>query len=169
MKKELDALSSIARIHVERTPLDIVGGCTWTVSFLEDASRLHRGDMPELVAHSLLTGTPGESPSIVVTEERKGTIKEVQTITVDGGDGDNADLTSSFKLRFECEETGDILALPLGGNTCLGSTKAKQIITTSTVDTSGAGGDDSVSHLTTFALIYEGHIMKATLHPTRQL
>jgi hypothetical protein len=66
-----------------------------------------------------------------------------------------------FKLRFEGEETGDILALPLGGNTCLGSTKAKQIITTSTVDTSGAGGDDSVSHLTTFALIYEGH-----LHPT---
>ena len=158
MKKELEALSSIARIHVVRTPLNIVGGCTWTVSFLEDVSRLHRGDMPELVAHSLLTGTSGESPSIVVTEERKGTVKEVQTITVHGGDGGNVDLASSFKLRFEGEETGDILALPLGGNTCLGSTKAKQIITTSTVDTSGAGGDDSVSHLTTFALIYEGHI-----------
>lgn len=80
VKKELEALSSIARIHVERTPLDIVGGCTWTVSFLEDGSRLHRGDMLELVATSFLTGTPGESPSIVVTEERKGTIKEVQTL-----------------------------------------------------------------------------------------
>ena len=153
MKKELEALSSIARIHVERTPLDIVGGCTWTVSFLEDGSRLHRGDMLELVATSFLTGTPGESPSIVVTEERKGTIKEVQTVTVDAGGG-NVDPTSSFRLRFEGEETGDILALPLGGNTCLGSTKAKQIITTSTVDTSGVGGDNSVSHL---SLVYEGY------------
>jgi hypothetical protein len=112
--------------------------------------------MPELVVESFLTGTPDESPSIVVTEERKGTIKEVQTITVDGGGG-NVDPTSSFRLRFEGEETGDILALPLGGNTCLGSTKAKQIITTSTADTSGVGGDDSVSHLTNFALLYEGY------------
>ena len=47
--------------------------------------------------------------------------------------------------------------MPIGGSTCLGSTKAKQIITTSTVDTSGVGGDDSVSHLTYFALSYEGH------------
>ncbi|KAL3774885.1 hypothetical protein ACHAW5_007303 [Stephanodiscus triporus] len=162
VKKELEALSSIAQINVERTQLDIVGGCTWTVSFLEDGSRLHRGDMPELVVESFLTGTPGEIPSIVVTEERKGTIKEVQTITVDGG-GDNVDPTSSFRLRFGGEETGDILALPLGGNTCLGSTKAKQIITTSTVDTSGVGGDDSVSHLTNFALLYEGYITSSIL------
>ena len=156
VKGELEALSSIARVHVERSPLDNVGGCTWTVSFLEDGSRLHRGDMPLLVVDSFLTGTPGESPSIVVTEERKGTNKEVQTITVDGG-GANVDPASSFRLRFEGEETGDILALPLGGNTCLGSTKAKQIITASTVDTSGVGGDDSVSHLTNFALSYDGY------------
>ena len=157
VKEELEALSTIARVHVERTPLDIVGGCTWTVSFLEDGSRTHRGDMPQLVADSFLTGTSGGSISIVVAEERKGTVKEVQTITVDGG-GTNVDPTSSFKLRFEGEETGDILALPLGGNTCLGSTKAKQIITTSTVDTSDVGGDDSVSHLTSFALSYKGYI-----------
>jgi len=158
VKNELEDLSTIARVNVERTPLDIVGGTTWTISFLEDGSMLHRGDMPLLVVDSsLLTGTPDESPSIVVTEERKGTIKEVQTITVDSGTGVNVDPTSSFKLRFEGQETGDILALPLGGNTCLGSTKAKQIITTSTVDTSGVGGDDSVSHLTSFQLSYEGH------------
>mmetsp|Transcript_25263 Transcript_25263/g.52844 ORF Transcript_25263/g.52844 Transcript_25263/m.52844 type:complete len:1508 (+) Transcript_25263:155-4678(+) len=156
VKEELEGLSSIARVHVERTPLDVVGGCTWTVSFLEDGLRSHRGDMPLLVAGSSLTGTPGEIPSIIVTEERKGTIKEVQTINVDGG-GADVDPSSSFKLRFEGEETGDILALPLGGNTCLGSTKAKQVITTSTVDTSDVGGDDSVSHLTSFALMYEGY------------
>ncbi len=157
VKEELEALSTIARVHVERTPLDIVGGCTWSVSFLEDGSRAHRGDMPLLVIGSSLIGTPDGSISIVVAEERKGTVKEVQTITVDGG-GNNVDPTSSFRLRFEGEETGDILALPLGGNTCLGSTKAKQIITTSTVDTSDVGGDDSVSHLTSFALSYKGYI-----------
>lgn len=157
VKEELEALSTIARVHIERTPLDIVGGCTWTILFLEDGSRVHRGDMPLLVVDSFLTGTLGGSTSIVVAEERKGTIKEVQTITVDGG-GANVDPTSSFKLRFEGEETGDIPALPLGGNTCLGSTKAKQIITSSTVDTSDVGGDASVSHLTSFALTYNGYI-----------
>ena len=53
----------------------------------------------------------------------------------------------------------DILVLPLGGNTCLGSTKAKQIITISTVDTSGVGGDDSILHFTNFVLLYEGPTM----------
>ena len=80
----------------------------------------------------------------------------MQTISIDGG-GDNVDPTSAFKLRFGGEVTGDIPALPMGGSTCLGSTKAKQIITTSTVDTSGIGGDDSTSHLTSFPLSYEGY------------
>ena len=136
--------------------MDNVGGCSWAVSFLEDGSRLHRGDMPLLAVDSSLTGTPGGIPSIVVTEERKGTTKEVQTVAIDGG-GANIDPASSFKLRFEGEETGDILALPLGGNTCLGSAKAKQVVTTSTADTSGVGGDDTVSHLTSFALSYDGY------------
>ena len=98
VKDELEGLSSIATVHVERTPFDIVGGCAWTISFLEDGSRLHRGDMPLLVVDSSLSGTPGESPTIIVAEERKGTIKEVQTITVDGGSGVNVDPTSQKSL-----------------------------------------------------------------------
>ena len=65
---------------------------------------LHCGDIPKFVLKSFLTEAAGESPSIVVTKERKGTIKEVQTVTVN---------TSSFRLRFESKETGDILALIL--------------------------------------------------------
>lgn len=156
IKKELEALSTISRVHVDRTPLDIVGGCTWTIAFLDDGSRMHQGDMPMFIVESTLTGAPGQTPSIKVLEVRKGTFKEIQTIAIDGGGG-NVDPTSSFRLSFEGEETGDILALPMDGSTCLGSTKAKQIITTSTVDTSGVGGDDSVSHLTSFALLYAGH------------
>jgi len=156
VKEELEALETIGSIHVERTPLDVVGGCKWTVSFLEDGSRLHRGDMPFIVVESFLTGAPGQTPVIVVEEERRGTKQEVQTITIEGN-GSNVDPNSSFRLRFEGEETGDILALPFGGSTCLGSTTAKQVITTSTVDTSGVGGDDSVSHLTSFVLTYDGY------------
>ena len=156
VKEELEALETIGRVHVERTPMDVVGGCKWTVSFLEDGTRIHRGDMQLLSAESHLSGVPGQTPMIIVEEERKGTKQEVQTITTEGGGG-NVDPTSSFRLRFEGEETEDILALPLGGTTCLGSTTAKQIITTSTVDTSGVGGDDSVSHLTSFVLTYDGH------------
>jgi hypothetical protein len=156
VKEELEALASIAHVAVERTPLDLIGGCTWTVSFLEDISRIHRGDMPLLQVVSSLSGSPGQTPSIEVAELRKGTRKEVQTIAINGGGG-NVDPASMFKLRFGGEVTGDIPALPIGGTTCLGSTKAKQIITTSTVDTSGVGGDDSVSHLTSFTLTYEGY------------
>ena len=156
VKEELEALEMIGSIHVERTPMDVVGGCKWTVSFLEDGSRLHRGDVQSISVESHLTGAPGQIPMIIVEEERKGTKQEVQTITIDGN-GSNVDPNSSFRLRFEGEETGDILAMPFGGSTCLGSTTAKQIITSSTVDTSGVGGDDSVSHLTSFALTYERH------------
>ena len=136
--------------------MDILGRCTWAISFLEDESRLHRGDMPLLQVESSLVGAPGHTPTIIVTEERKGTKKEVQTISIDGGGG-NVDPTSVFKLKFGDEVTGDIPALPMDGSTCLGSTEAKQIVTTSSVDTSGVGGDDSVSRLTSFALTYEGH------------
>jgi hypothetical protein len=157
VKEALETLSTISEVAVERTPLNILGGCTWTISFIEDETRLHRGDMPMIQVESLLVGAgPDQIPSISVSEERKGTRKEVQTISIDGG-GNNVDPTSAFKLRFGDDVTGEILALPMGGSTCLGSTKAKQIITTSTVDTSGVGGDDSVSHLTSFSLTYEGY------------
>jgi len=156
VKDELEALETIGSVNVERAPIDVVGGCKWTVSFLEDGSRLHRGDMPFILVESFLTGAPGQTPIIVVEEERRGTKQEVQTIAIDGN-GKNVDQNSSFRLRFEGEETGDILALPFGGSTCLGSTTAKQVITTSTVDTSGVGGDESVSHLTSFSLTYDGY------------
>ena len=157
VKEELEALGTIGSVHVEWTSMGAVGGCKWTVSFLEDGSRLHRGDMRFISVESFLTGAPGQTPMIAVEEERRGTKQEVQTITIDGN-GSNVDPNSSFRLRFEGEETGDILALPFGGSTCLGSTTAKQVITTSTIDTSGVGGDDSVSHLTSFALTYDGYI-----------
>ncbi len=62
------------------------------------------------------------------------------------------DPLSKFKLNFMGQSTAEIRALPLGGETCLGSTSARQVITSSTEDTSDIGGDDSVSPLTKFRL-----------------
>jgi hypothetical protein len=46
----------------------------------------------------------------MVPEERNGTKKKVQTISIDGG-GDSLDPTSAFKLQFGDEVTEEILAL----------------------------------------------------------
>lgn len=154
MKKLLQDLNSISEIAVSRSETTIIGGYTWTISFLEDLARTHRGDLAEMQVVSNLFGGSGWEPTATVEEVRKGTWKEVQRISVSAG-GLGVDPLSSFRLKFLGQATGDILALPLGGTTCLGSTAAKQIIRTSTEDTSSYGGDDTVSLLTTFTITYK--------------
>ena len=156
MKTAIQSLSTINLIDVARSAPDLTGGYTWTVTFLEDHSYLHRGDLPPFQYVSALSGGSGNLPKITISELRKGTWKEVQRIQISAGDT-SVDPSSSFKLSFMGESTNDILALPLGGSTCLGSTAAKQIITTSTKDTIGIGWDNSVSPLTSFTITYEGH------------
>ena len=155
MKNALQQLGTIGLLDVERSDATAVGGHTWTISFVEDLARTHRGDMQELSIHSNLTGGSGKTPTITVEEGRKGTIKEVQKISISTSSA-SVDPTSSFKLRFQGQTTGDILALPINGTTCLGSTAAKQIITTSTEDTSTEGGDNTVSPHTIFVIWHDG-------------
>jgi hypothetical protein len=154
MKSSLKTLSSIESIDVSRSKPSSVGGYIWTVSFLNDAHGTHRGDMEEFQTHSNLSSGPGWLPIIKTQEVRKGTYKEVQKISVSAG-GQNVSSVSSFKLRFKGETTKDILALPIGRNSCLGSKFAKQFITTSTSNTISEGGDASVSPLTTFMILYK--------------
>jgi len=157
MKNILLDLNSIGVVDISRSEATTVGGYTWTISFVEDLAGTHRGDVPDFEVVSSLSGGSGVPPSIVVNEVRKGTIKEVQRISISAG-GSGVDPLSSFKLEFQGQSTGDILALPLGGTSCLGSTAAKQLITTSSEDTSTAGGDDTVSLLTTFSITYNGFV-----------
>lgn len=157
VREALESLSTIEKVDVERSDMDISGGFTWTIRFLEEGARIHRGDVPPLMIQSSLTGGGSTAtPTVTVAEVRKGTSMEVQTIAITAG-GASVDPMSTFRLSFRGEETNDIYALPAGGSTCLGSTAAKQIITTSTEDTTGEGGDDTVSHLTHFTLTYEGY------------
>ena len=71
--------------------------------------------------------------------------------------GEKVDPSSTFRLSFMGEPTNEILALPFGGSSCLGSTLAKQILTSTTENTSGEGGNSSVSPLTFFSLSYRSH------------
>lgn len=155
MKQYLETLSTIGEVNVKRSPVSIVGGYVWTVSFIDDMNGTHRGDMPEFQISSNLAGGSGTAPSIQVKETMKGTAKEVQRISISAG-GEGVDPSSSFKLEFQGQTTNDILALPIDGSTCLGATTAKQLITSSTEDTSTEGGDETVSPLTFFELHYEG-------------
>jgi len=157
MKKLLQDLNSIGEIDVSRSEKSVVGGYTWTISFLEDLAGTNYGDVTELLIVSNLFGGSGSEPTVKVEEVRKGTWKEVQRISISAG-GLGVDPLSSFRLEFLGQTTNDILALPLGGTTCLGSTAAKQLIRTSTEDTSTGGGDDTVSPLTTFTITYKDYV-----------
>ena len=153
MKAAIEELESIENVSVSRSGPDANGGYTWTISFLDDVTQVHRGDVNEFVALSSLSGGSGYTPFITIDEFRKGTIQEVQLIKVEAG-GSKVDTNSSFKLRFRGKTTNDILALPIGGSTCTGARFARQIITTSTEDTTESGGDYAVSPLTQFSLVY---------------
>ena len=150
-------LNSIGEIDVSRSEKSVVGGYTWNISFLEDLAGTNYGDVAELQVVSNLFGGSGSEPTVKVEEVRKGTWKEVQRISISAG-GLGVDPLSSFRLEFLGQTTNDILALPLGGTTCLGSTAAKQLIRTSTEDTSTGGGDDTVSPLTTFTITYKDYV-----------
>lgn len=149
----MEELSTVFSIDVTRSDFSKTGECTWTISFLEDLTGSHRGDVPPFIVLSSLSSGTEILPSITVSEVRKGTFKEVQKISISAG-GEKVDPLSSFKLMFNGMTTSDILALPIGGITCLGSTVSKQVITTSTEDTTSQGGDNTVSILTTFVLSY---------------
>lgn len=156
LKTAIEALNTTTNIDVVRSDSDLRGGYTWVISFLEDETHLQRGDLPLFNVVSSLGGGAGHTPNITITEIRKGTKKEVQRISITAG-GLYVDPASKFVLSFMGESTSSISAQPLGGLTCLGSTFAKQVITTSTEDTIGEGGDNAVSPLTTFKLHYDGY------------
>lgn len=157
MKDILQNMNSITAVDITRSKSSRVGGYVWTVSFVEDLAGTLRGDLPDLEVISNLNSGAALSPSISVKEVRKGTLKEVQLISISAG-STKVNPLSSFQIEFQGQRTGDILALPIGETSCLGSTAAKQLITSSTEDTSTAGGDNTVSHQTTFTISYGGFV-----------
>jgi hypothetical protein len=121
--------------------------------------------LPEITTISFLRDESGHAPTLTVKEVRKGTMQEVQRIIVTAG-SNQVNGNSSFILEFNGDKTGVISAAPTEGLTCLGSPLAKQIITSSTEDTTKEGGDYSVSTDTSFSLIY-GRYESAQIYANR--
>ncbi|CAM9693743.1 unnamed protein product, partial [Laminaria digitata] len=84
---------------------------------------------------------------------RKGTWQEIQTISVTAeGDTQSAENSTYFVLSFGGGATGPILANANGS--CEPLVPEVQVISTSTSDTTSAGGDAHVSYDLSFQLIY---------------
>ena len=112
LKRALEDMSPSFYVSVSRSDgPSIVGGYKWTVSFLDDVTQTHVGNLPEIVAISSLTGGSGYIPTIKVREEHRGTQQEVQMISVISG-GDEVHELSSFKLSFWGRGYGKYIGSP---------------------------------------------------------
>jgi hypothetical protein len=151
VKAALEGLGCI--VTVTRTGPDYELGYSWEVSFVHDYTRTHKGQVNALTADT--TNLAGTGKGIDVVETRPGTLKPEMTVATStaGGDGDVSD-TLYFKLEFDGELTGAIAANPSGDGTCDTTIREVQTVASTTTDTSGSAGDDTVSSLTYFTLTY---------------
>jgi len=159
MKHALEAVGC-GEVDVHRSGPDFERGYVWTVAFLEQ-----EGDLPHVAVAFADAGSAGSAGDLYgvdakarVVETRKGTVKEVQTITTYGGADMSVNASTKFFLRFRGQVTGVIEASPNAsanpGDGCDATAREVQQIATATVDTFGAGGDDHVSRLLYFSLVY---------------
>ena len=140
-------------IAVSRTGPDQQLGYSWTVSFLSDYNRTFEGDLePFVFDNSLLTG---EDANGTVVEVRKGTVKEVQLVAVTTSA--TVDESIVMQLNYEGLSTEPIV-IRHSNDVCDSSITEIQTITTSTVDTTTAGGDSDVSMYLQFRLAYGNEI-----------
>ncbi|KAH9100136.1 hypothetical protein LEN26_016139, partial [Aphanomyces euteiches] len=152
----LQALPGIGNIKVLRQGPDYQLGYTWTVSFLT-----LKGPVPALTySAAALTETRSDSvvsKTITVVRTRPGTVQTVQTIQT-STTGTAVAQATTFQLQFTYNgvtaTTGLIPANPMGDGTCLPTLPEIQRIKVTTVDTTNIGGDNIVSSLTSFQLVY---------------
>jgi hypothetical protein len=129
-------------VSVSRTGPDGQKGYVWSITFLETVSRITEGPQSLFVVASSLTGTNVLNPTIVsVATVRVGTVKEVQKLTVTHGSSTTA---MNMILQYDGQSTAVIPLSPFQTN-CNSQVTEVQTITSSTIDTSRRGGDNSVS------------------------
>ncbi|KDO30965.1 hypothetical protein SPRG_04153 [Saprolegnia parasitica CBS 223.65] len=155
MQTALQALGT-GSLDVTRSGPDYQGGYTWTVSFLSLAGALsaftaQATDLTETRSDGL------SSKAIDIAITREGTVQTIQSLA-SSTTGSNVATSTMFRLQFvyngATTTTGPIPANPMGDGTCLPTHTEVQQITTSTIDTTAAGGDNVVSSLTSFQLAF---------------
>ena len=93
----------------------------------------YQGDAPNLAAATgKLNGVQG---AVRTVETRKGTAKEVQTISTFGGADGYVNASTKFFLKFRGQTTGVIEASPNTTDACDATAREVQQVQTTTVDT----------------------------------
>ncbi|CAM9800578.1 unnamed protein product [Ectocarpus sp. 6 AP-2014] len=157
MRVALEALGT-GGLAVSREGPDNQQGYVWTVNFLET-----EGDVDIIEVHG--PDLTGDGSAVVSEEVRKGTWQEIQTIVVTAANDLLAvDNSTYFVLSFGGEVTGPILAN--GNGSCEPAVSEVQVISTSTSDTTSAGGDAHVSYGLAFQLVFYSRDGVVTLSDT---
>jgi hypothetical protein len=143
-KNALEATSGNAfptgSVAVSRTGPDGQLGYTWLVTFLQDSAGTFEGNVGSLsVSDANVTGSNITS---YVSTINPGTVQEVQLIRVTASSAVSS--TTFMQLEYNGAKTIPILVKPANG-VCMSSSIEVQTITTSTVDSTGSGGDFDVS------------------------
>ena len=144
-------------IAVSRTGPNGEKQYTWTVTFLNNYQRTHEGNLMPFDA-DFTALTPNGEAEVVVDELRKGTRKDVQTMTVSAAGGtipDDRMMTLNFRnettvpFRFHYDDS-------LGNPSCDSIVTEQQKITSSTLntETTQSQGDGEVSTNLEFRLVY---------------
>jgi hypothetical protein len=136
-------------VAVSRQGPDGQLGYSWNVTFLSDYHRTFFGDLP-LFTFDSFSNFSGFNASAHVMKVREGTQQEVQRVSVTAISGEISN-SSAFSLRVGDYFTQPILSRPTN-NSCISKVTEVQTITTSTIDTTTAGGDFDVSMYLVFRL-----------------
>ena len=131
-------------VSISRMGPDGQLGYSWSVSFLENYSKLTEGPQKLFVVNSQLTG---KGVSVKVAKVRVGSTKDVQMIAVSTiSHNISVNHSTVMVLDYEGHRTIPIHLLPYANSTrCSSSVTEVQTISTSTSDTTRFGGDDDVS------------------------
>lgn len=138
-------------ISVARTGPDEQLGYSWTVTFLDDYYRTFYGNQSPFVFSP--AGLTGSGAGGTVREVFQGTFQEVQQITVTKSTAGAIAAPMVMDLTFSGQTTIPILVSPPNG-TCDSNVVEVQEISTTTVDTTTAGGDYDVSMYLQFRLTF---------------
>ena len=156
-KALLESIAPIPQgtIAVSRTGPDGQKAYSWTVTFLSDYARTFAGSLPLFVADA--SSLTGRFVGVHVDMVRQGTQQEVQQLTVTTAGASAIGSNWYMMLSFNNQTTGQIPVSP-SNITCNTAQTEVQRITSSTVDTTTSGGDDSVSMYLQFRMLYRDQV-----------
>ncbi len=134
-------------------PPDLQGGRTWEISFIETIGDVLTFVVDGIGSDALDPLLKGKGATVTASEQSKGTVQEIQRISISAGDGLSVTDNTAFVLRFDGEETGPIRAYFSSEGGCSSTQREVQRIVLSTADSTASGGDAHVDYGLSFTIL----------------